>query len=223
MLFLKRISIGVAIGLVVLIAFNLDLLEYGIGQLRGQMTILAEARPIDEVLEDPTFPDSLKTKIHLIQEVRQFAVEELELVDSKNYTTIYDQKGRDVLWNVSACEPYELKPYKWSFPILGSFSYKGFFDLEKARQERGVLDSLGLDTNIRAVGAWSTLGWFQDPILSNMLYRKEGDLAELIIHELTHATIFVKDSLTFNENLASFIGTEGAKLFLEKKIRNLFT
>ncbi|MBT8229706.1 MAG: aminopeptidase, partial [Bacteroidia bacterium] len=93
-------------------------------------------------------------------------------------------------------------------------SYKGYFDLQKAIDLRDELDEQGFDTYIREVSAWSTLGWFKDPILSEMLKEESGDLANTIIHELTHATIFVKDSITFNENLASFIGDKGAEQFL---------
>jgi predicted aminopeptidase len=186
-------------------------------QAKGQLRVVMGARPIEEYLNDPAFPDSLKAKIRIIDEVKIFAVDELGLSESENYTSIYDQEGKEILWNVSAAEEFELKPYEWSFPIVGTVSYKGFFERGKAIIERARLDSLGYDTNIRSVSAWSTLGWFKDPILSNMLYRSEGQLAELIIHELTHATVFVKDSLTFNENLASFVGSIGAEAYLTKK------
>ena len=89
--------------------------------------------------------------------------------------------------------------------------------MEKAREEANRIKEEDLEVDIRTAGGWSTLGWFKDPVLSNMLNRSEGDLASLIIHELTHGTLFVKDSVTFNENLASFIGDKGAVMFLEKK------
>ncbi len=194
-----------------------DLLSYGIGQARGQISIIRQARDIEEVLEDAGFPDSLKQKIRIIQEVRKFAINSIGLKDSRNYTTLFDQEGKTLLWNLSACEPYSFTPKTWSFPFLGSFPYKGFFDLDKARKERNLLKSEDYDTRIRPVGGWSTLGWFSDPILSNMLDRSEGRLADLIIHELTHSTLFIKDNIVFNENLASFIGERGAIQFLESK------
>ena len=195
----------------------MDLLKYGMMQGKGQLNVVWNAKPIDEVLADVDFPDSLKMKIELMQEIRQFAIDTLGLKDTKNFTAIYDQKGKDILWNLSACEPYELKSVQWSFPFLGSFSYKGFFELDKAKEERDQLEKQGLDTRIRTVNAWSTLGWFRDPILSNQLSRSDGALAELVIHELTHATVFIKDSLSYNENLASFIGEKGAVKFLNFK------
>jgi predicted aminopeptidase len=105
----------------------------------------------------------------------------------------------------------------WEFPILGALPYKGFFNKQKAIEERAILENEGYDVSIRNPGGWSTLGWFTDPILSGMLKRDEGDLASLIIHEMVHATIFVKDDTDFNENLASFIGDTASYYFLAAK------
>ena len=213
----KKVVLGILVVITVLIVLNMDLLKYGVMQGKGQLSVVWNAMPIDEVLADVNFPDSLKMKIELMQEIRQFAIDSLGLKDTKNFTAVYDQKGEDILWNLSACKPYELKSVQWSFPFLGAFSYKGFFELDKAKEERAQLEKQGLDTRIRTVNAWSTLGWFRDPILSNQLNRSEGSLAELVIHELTHATVFIKDSLSYNENLASFIGEKGAVSFLSYK------
>ncbi|WP_375560467.1 aminopeptidase [Bernardetia sp. OM2101] len=203
-----------------------ELIAYGLLQLNGQLEVMNNGRSFEELKKDTNFPDSLKAKIKIIEEARQFGMEKLGMKPSKNYTKIYDQKGEDILWNVSASYPYKLDAYEWKFPIVGKFSYKGYFDLEKAKKERDRLKNEGerindkiikFDTNIRSVSAWSTLGWFEDVLLSNNLEREEGDLVELILHELTHATLYIKDSVNFNENLANFVGEEGAKLFLEEK------
>lgn len=199
-----------------------ELIAYGLLQLNGQLEVINNARPFEELKKDTNFADSLKTKIKIIEEARQFGMEKLGMKYSENYTKIYDQKGEDILWNVSASYPYKLDAYEWKFPIVGKFSYKGYFDLEKAKKERDRLKNEGeegikFDTNIRSVSAWSTLGWFEDVLLSTNLERDEGDLVELILHELTHATLYIKDSVNFNENLANFVGEEGAKLFLEDK------
>ena len=201
----------------VLIIWNFDLIGYGIGQGLGQWEILRNAIPVDDVLADPDVADSVKLKLMLVQEVRQYAIDSLGIEDSNNYTTIYDQKGQDILWIVTASRPFALEPKEWRFPFLGNVPYKGFFSYDKVLEEEAELEAKGWDTNIRAPGGWSTLGWFKDPILSNMLLNSEGDLANTIIHELTHNTIFVKDSVELNENLASFIGDEGALRFLAYK------
>lgn len=210
----KKVVVGILCIFFILVAANWNFVSYGLKQLRGQLKVVFDTRPVSEVLSDPTFPDSLKVKLELIQEVRAFAVSELGLVNNDNYTSMYDQKGTDILWNVTASAPFKLEAYEWRFPILGKMPYKGFFNLDDAKKERDALAEKGFDTRISTVGGWSTLGILSDPILSRMLERSEGQLAELIIHELTHATLFVENEVTFNENLASFIGEKGAALFL---------
>lgn len=203
--------------LALLIIWQLPLIEYGISQARGQFSILYQARPIEEVYADPQVADTVKRRIRLIQEIKQYAHDSVGLVATSNYESFYDQGGKPVLWVVSACEPFALKNKKWSFPVIGSFSYKGFFDHDRALALEEELKASGYDTRVRTAGAWSTLGFFNDPILSNMIQRPVGSMTELIIHELTHGTLFVNDSLRFNENLASFIGYRGAVDFLTYK------
>ncbi len=206
--------LGVFSGLII---WQWDLLQYGLMQARGQLKILWKARPIEEVLTDTNFPDSLKQKLQLIQEIRRFAEDSIGLNPSKNYTTFYDQHGKPILWVLTACPPYELKAYEWRFPLLGSFSYKGFFELPKAEAEEQRMKALGYDTDIDEVPGWSTLGWFKDPVLSNFLRRSPGHLADLIIHELTHGTLYVPDNVDYNENLANFVSYQGALMFLRYK------
>ncbi len=198
----------------ILCAVYWDLVRYGIRQGKGQLHIVWNARPVEEFLNDPDFPDSLKAKLRLIEEVRQFSIDSLGLKDTRNYRTLYDQKGQEIMWVVTASEPFRLVPKEWVFPVIGAVPYKGYFDSALAQAEQRKLEADGWDVSVRNPGGWSTLGWFRDPILSGMLLRNEGDLAGLIIHELVHATIFVKDSAEFNENLASFIGDRGAEVFM---------
>ena len=210
---------GSSLSLILFVIFLIykDLIFYGLGQLKGQVQIVWAAKPIEEILEKPIFPDSIQQKLVLINEIKRFAEDSLGLSPSENYTTVFDQKGKPILWVVTACPPFLLEAKTWDFPIAGSFSYKGFFDSLKAVQEAEIWKKEGFDVDIREVNAWSTLGWFRDPILSNMLYRKEGNLANLIIHELTHSTLYVKSDVTFNENLANFVGDVGAEIYLENK------
>lgn len=213
----KKIFFGFLVALAVLIVWNWSLVNYGVRQGLGQLDIVWNARPVDEFLNDPTFPDSLKVKLRLIDEIRKYAIDSLALKDTKNYKTLYDQKNQEVMWVVQACEPFALQPKQWQFPIVGTVPYKGFFDKEKALNLRKELEADGYDVSVRNPGGWSTLGWFTDPILSGMLDRSEGDLASLIIHEMVHATVFVKDDVDFNENLADFIGDTAAYYFLKYK------
>ncbi len=210
----KRVLLALLVIITLLVIVYWDLVSYGFRQGKGQFTIIWNARPVAEVLEDQSFPDSLKTKLYLIKKVRTYAIDSLGLKDTESYKTLYDQKGEEIMWVVTACEPFKFKPKEWKFPILGAVPYKGFFSKVKAIALRNELEKEGWDTSIRNPGGWSTLGWFTDPILSNMLERTEGDLANLIIHEMVHSTIFVKDTVEFNETLATFIGDRGAERFL---------
>jgi len=197
--------------------WNYKLLVYGIRQGYGELKLVSNVKSVEEVLQDKAFPDSLKAKLRLIQEVRKYAVDSLGLKDSKNYTTIYDQKGKPILWVVKACPEFKMESYQWDFSIAGKYSYKGYFNKELAIEEHNRMKALGYDVRTGSVGGWSTLGILKDPILSNMLNETDGELAELIIHELTHATIYLKSSVQYNENLATFIGEKGAIRFLNYK------
>lgn len=213
----KRILLFLFVAVTALVAYNWSLIVYAAGQGMGQLKIIREAKPVEQFLEDPGFPDSLKERLRLIEAARKYAIDSLSLHDTENYTTLYDQKGEEIMWVVIACEPFRLEAKRWNFPVIGSVPYKGFFNKDKALKERDGLVKEGWDVSIRNPSGWSTLGWFTDPILSGMLRRSEGDLASLIIHEMVHATIYVKDSSDFNENLASFIGDRGAELFLKQR------
>jgi predicted aminopeptidase len=214
---IKKIFFAVVLVVAILVVWNWSLVYYGIRQGMGQLEIVWNARPVEEFLQDPSFPDSLKQKLRLIDEIRKYAIDSLGLKDTKNYKTLYDQKNQEVMWVVQACEPFALQPKVWDFPIVGTVPYKGFFNKEKALNLRKELETEGYDVSVRNPGGWSTLGWFTDPILSGMLDRSEGDLASLIIHEMVHATVFVKDDVDFNENLADFIGDTAAYYFLKYK------
>ena len=210
---IKKILLVSILILVAYLCWYRHLVRYGWMQAKGQLEILWNARPVNDLYDDTNLADSLRSKLQLIEDIKSFA-DSLGLEVGNSYTKVYDQKGKAILWNLSACEPFAFKSFTWTFPILGTFSYKGFFDLDEAKAEAKLLKDKGLDTRIRSVGAWSTLGWFDDPLLSNQLFRSEGDLAEMIFHELTHATIFYQDSVTFNENLASFVGKKATVAFL---------
>lgn len=203
--------------ILILIIWNWKAVLYGIEQLKGQLHIVWNAKPIDEVLKDAALKEDHKRKLLLIQEIRKFAVDSLGLKNSDNYTTFYDQQNKPVLWVLTACEPFSMKAHEWHFPILGNLSYKGFFVKEKGEKELQELKQKGLDVDLSTVGGWSTLGWLKDPVLSNFLKRPDGVLAELIIHELTHSTVYIKSSVDYNENLATFIGEKGAEEFLAYK------
>lgn len=213
----RKVILAIVVILLIVIGYYWSLIVYGIGQGMGQLGIVRNARPVEEFIKDPLFPDSLKEKLYLIDEIRKFAIDSLGLKDTENYKTMFDQKGEEIMWVVTACDPFHFKPKTWDFPVVGTVPYKGYFNKEKALAEANRLKDEGWDVAVRNPGGWSTLGWFTDPILSGMLNRGDGDLASLIIHEMVHSTLWVPDSVTFNENLASFIADTASYDFLEYK------
>lgn len=214
---IRKVLITIALFLLFLMVWYFPLISYGIKQGVGQLNVVWNARPIEEVKADPNVPDSIKHGLTLVREAVEFGVAEIGLEDAGNYQSYYDQQGVPVLFVVTGAQPFALIPYEWKFPVVGVVPYKGFFDQQDAEAEKQRLLDAGYDADIRTPGGWSTLGWFKDPVLSEMLARNKGDLINVILHELTHATIFVKDSIEYNENLATFIGDEATLLFLEKK------
>lgn len=202
---------------IAIIGFFGDLIWYGVQQGIGQAKIIFQAEEVSDVLNRANTPDSIKVKLNFIQEVRAYAQDSLGLNDSENYTSYYDQEGKDLMWVVQACPEFSLEAYTWNYGFLGRLPYRGYFDsLRGAKLSKQLWDE-GYDVDVSPVQAWSTLGWFRDPILSNMLDEDEGMLARLVIHELTHATLYVDGDAEFNENLATFVGDRGAYLFLEDK------
>lgn len=213
----RKILFGILAVLLIAIIYYWSLIVYGLEQGLGQLRIVRNARPVEEFIQDPNFPDSLKQKLYLIDEIRKFAIDSLGLRDTENYKTLFDQQGEEVMWVVTACEAFHFRPKTWDFPVVGTVPYKGYFNKDKALTEAKKLKDEGWDVSVRNPGGWSTLGWFTDPILTGMLNRGDGDLASLIIHEMVHATLWVPDSVTFNENLASFIADTAAYDFLAAK------
>jgi predicted aminopeptidase len=191
-------------------------LKYLLKQGKGQISLIHKAKDIEKMLSNNNLSDSLKAQLELIRAVKKFAEDSLFLAQTKNYTTFYDAgKNNEINWLVLAAYPYELKPYTWKFPLVGNFPYLGFFNPEDAQKEAEKLKKMGMDVRISHPVAWSTLKVFKDPVLSTMLRYSAGRIAEIIIHETTHATFFVHNNMELNENLANFIGKEGALHFLE--------
>lgn len=184
---------------------------------KGQMSLLWRAKPISRVLKDDKLDPTLRDGLMLVQDIRAFARDEIGLATSRNYTTFVDIGKGPVSWNLVVCAKDQLSPESWTYPVVGTVPYRGYFQSEQAIAAQEEFQAAGFDTYLRGVSAYSTLGWFPDPILSTMLRYSEADLADLIIHELTHATLWIEGDVTFNESLASFVGEAGALKWLEAK------
>ena len=218
----KRIWIIIITLIVSLLIWKKAWVQYFYQQAKGGLEIAFNTRPLSEVLQDKSIPNSLKKRILYIQEVRKYAIDSLGLQDNPDvYQTLYNQNGKSLVHLLTVAERYKMEAKEFKFPvvswIIGSFTYKGFFDSTTAVKEQIFWKSKGYDTEMGQGIAYSTLGWLPEPILSNMLYYADGKLASLIIHEMTHGTIFVKNDHETSENLANFIGDFGAKRFLKFK------
>jgi predicted aminopeptidase len=188
---------------------------YLIRQGRGQLSILINTQSIDQYSKSKPLSQKEKENILLVEKIKSYSIDSLAYLPTKNFTSVYDQNKSPVLWVITACLPYELKAYEWSFPVVGKVSYKGFFREELAVKEYNHLKVLGYDVDMRSVSAWSTLGWFNDPLLSSMLNRSKGSLCNLLFHELFHATYYAPSSVNFNENIASFVAHQATIQFLK--------
>ncbi|TAG07410.1 MAG: aminopeptidase [Cytophagia bacterium] len=214
----KKVFYSCLVIMCLLLLWYGELVVYGIRQGIGQFQLIWYAKDFKTFLKESKYHDTLKTKfaykLELIKAIKKFAVDSLGMKNAGSYEKIFDQKNKPLLWAVTACEPYQFVPHTWDYGPLGLMPYKGFFDSTSAQKLALSLEKRGYDVNIFKPSAWSTLGWLSDPVLSTMLYWQEGDLASLIIHELTHSTIWVTGDVEYNENLADFIGDEGALLFM---------
>lgn len=195
----------------------------------GQWHIFNRSIPIKDVLKSPHTSSKVKEAILIIQGVKKFAIEELGLEATHNYNTYVPLDTEFVTWVVTASHPIYLRPKKWEFPIIGKIPYIGFFDEDRAKNYLKKLKEneehyykidkkkQPPDVYMRGSSAYSTLGWFSDPLYSSMISKSILDMADLIIHESVHATIFIPSKIAFNERLANFIAIKGGIQYINKK------
>lgn len=182
-----------------------------------QAKILTQAQEFSKVYAEPNVPLTTKQKLKLVEETKSFSEGHLGLAKSKNYTKFVQLDGPYVSYVVSASKRNRLEAKTWSFPIVGAVPYKGFFTEQEAKEEAAELAKDNYDVFVRGVTAYSTLGYFSDPVLSSMLSDADHDLVSLIIHETVHSTLWIKNNANFNERLAVFLGNKGAIEFYQAK------
>lgn len=190
---------------------------YTLKQGAVMLGYLNSAAPLESLLNDTPPLQKDVSFVSEIKDIRRFAVQELGLKETKNYITYVSIDRKYLAAVVSACAKDSFTNYEWWFPVVGRMPYKGFFNAEDAKKEAEKLRNKDLDTLIRPVDAFSSLGWFNDPLYSFMKDYSAARLADLIIHESSHATLFLKNQVQFNEEFAEFVGTEGARLYIQKK------
>ena len=177
----------------------------------GQLQLLRAREPVAKVIADPARDAKLRTHLAQSQKARAFASEHLHLPDNQSYR-LYADIGRPfVVWNVFATPEFSLSPQNHCFPIAGCVAYRGYYSQSAARGEAAIQRLQGMDVSIGGVEAYSTLGWFNDPILNSMMGWGDERLATLIFHELAHQRFYVKDDTEFNESFATFVEQEGTR------------
>ncbi len=175
---------------------------------------------IDDILAADSTDDELRLKLQLAQRIRSFASAALGLPDNDSYKS-YVATGKDsVTWNVVAAGEFSVNATTWCFPVAGCVSYKGFFDKADALEFEAELREQGMDTTVNGATAYSTLGWFDDPLLDTMLKGHEVRVAGLVFHELAHQKLYIKGDSDFNEAYASFVEQEGVRAWLRESNGN---
>jgi predicted aminopeptidase len=209
----RAAAIGIGL-LVAAVAGGCHSIGYYAQAVSGQLDILARARPIEEWLADPSVPSARKARLALAVELRDFAVRELGLPDNGSYRRFADLERPYALWNVFATEEFSLALKSWCFPIAGCVSYRGYFSRAQAEAFAAALSAEGHETYVAGVTAYSTLGWFDDPLLNTMLDKPEVELAALLFHELAHQRLYVRGDSAFNESFAVAVELEGVRRWL---------
>ncbi len=187
---------------------------YLLQSAQGQFAVMSKRQPIDRVIEMPSTPPKLRAQLKSVTAIRNFASHELGLPDNGSYRKYADIGRAYVVWNVVAAPEFSVDPKKWCFPIVGCVAYRGYFVEQRARRFAAGLRAQGFDVAVGGVAAYSTLGHFDDPILSTMVSWDDVELASIIFHELTHQLLYVRNDAAFNEALATTVEEEGVRRWL---------
>jgi len=202
------------VGAIALSAGGCANLGYYAQAVSGQFQIYSHTRPIEDVVSDAQTDASLKDKLRRVSEIREFASRELGLPDNDSYRVYADLKRPYALWNVFATPELSLQPSQWCFLFIGCVTYRGYFAQEDAEGFADTLRAAGNDVYVGGVAAYSTLGWFDDPLLNTFINRPIPELAGLVFHELAHQRLYIKGDTTFNESFAVAVELEGVRRWL---------
>ncbi len=189
---------------------------YYMQSIDGQMKLLRARQPIADVIANPVTPPALRSKLERVLAIRDFASRELRLPDNPSYRSYADLRRPFVVWNVFATAEFSVEPRQWCFPVAGCVGYRGYFAQAEAEALARELRSQGLDVFVSGVPAYSTLGWFDDPVLNTFINYPEHELARLVFHELAHQVVYVKHDSEFNESFAATVESEGVRRWIAR-------
>ncbi len=210
----RRLKLAITVAQVVLLGSCANLPYYA-RAVDGQIDILRRAQPISTIIADPDADQRLKRVLTRVVLMREFASRELKLPDNQSYTSYADLQRPFVVWNVFAAPELSSDLKKWCFVQAGCVSYRGFFSQAEAESYAEEIKNEGYDVYIGGVRAYSTLGWFNDPVLNTFIGYSEMELARLIFHELTHQVVYVPGDSVFNESFATVVEKEGVGRWLD--------
>jgi predicted aminopeptidase len=187
---------------------------YYLQAMSGQKKLMRSRQDIQTLLNDPAIPAELAGHLNTAEQIKAFASDRLDLPLEGSYSSYVEVEGEALVWNVVATGEFSLKPKKWCFPVAGCVPYRGFFKEQKARESAARLSSRGMDVLVSPAAAYSSLGWFSDPLLSTMFNGSDTRLADYLFHELAHQRLYVKNDGWFNESYASFVAEAGVSTWL---------
>jgi predicted aminopeptidase len=188
---------------------------YSFQAVSGQMKIVTSREPVDKLLATPDLDPGLRARLVLSQRVLEFAQAEILLPGNGSYRSYVDTGRPYVVWNVFAAPEFSLSPEAWCFPVAGCVAYRGYFKQQTAEKFAGKLKADGKDVHVAGIPAYSTLGWFRDPLLNTMLPMSDIAFAGLLFHELTHQVLYVKDHTAFNEAFATTVELEALRRWVD--------
>ena len=180
----------------------------------GQLSLMRQGESVNSLLQDPDTPQALRERLQTVQSMLQFAEQDLQLDVGGRYQSYVGLKRDHVVWNVFVAPALVMRSEQWCYPLIGCAPYRGYFGKSDAEALAAVYAAKGFDTYVGGVSAYSTLGWFDDPLLSSFVFYSEPALANLLFHELAHSKAWVKGDVAFNESFASFVGVQGAQHWL---------
>jgi len=207
---------ALAAGVLVFVALGVGCSHVGyyVQSAQGQFDVSARSRPIAELIADPATDPKLRARLETVSAVRDYASRELALPDNGSYRSYADLERPFVVWNVFAAEEFSVSAKQWCFPVAGCVGYRGYFAREDAEAFARGLAAEGYEVYVGGVPAYSTLGWFDDPVLNTFVNYPDPELARLVFHELAHQVAYVKDDSAFNESFATAVELEGVKRWL---------
>ena len=210
---MKTIKI-ITVGLCCCLASGCESLHFYKQAALGQLSLLQKAVDVDAVVKDPDTPEALRERLETVQSILQFAEQQLDLPVGDRYQRYVGLEHDYVVWNVFVAPPLAMNSVQWCYPLVGCAPYRGYFAQADAIALAANYADKGFDTYVAGVSAYSTLGWFNDPLLSSFVYYSEPALASLLFHELAHSKVWVNNDVAFNESFASFVGLQGARHWL---------